>query len=120
MGQGVFTSLPLLVAEELGVDWGAITIEQAGPDPRMGNQLVGGSGSMSSDNDPIPGRPGDGPMLNWVDVGPDFFRAHGVGAVAASTPGCCFGSGDFAELKQPSETSSEPSRKQRDITAHRE
>lgn len=48
----------------------------------LSNFAVGGSGSMSSDNVPIPGRPGDGPMLNWVDVGPDFFKAHGVGAVA--------------------------------------
>ena len=46
MGQGVFTSLPLLVAKELRVEWSSISIEQAGPDPRMGNQLVGGSGSI--------------------------------------------------------------------------
>lgn len=53
MGQGVFTSLPLLVAEELRVDWAAISIEQAGPDPRMGNQLVGGSGSIRESYEPL-------------------------------------------------------------------
>ena len=46
MGQGVYTSLPMLVAEELSVDWSTITIVQAGAGQQYGNQLVGGSGSI--------------------------------------------------------------------------
>lgn len=46
MGQGVFTAVPMLVAEELAVDWSTITIVQAGAGAQYGNQLVGGSGTM--------------------------------------------------------------------------
>ena len=46
MGQGVYTSLPMLVAEELSVDWSTIKIVQAGAGQQYGNQLVGGSGSI--------------------------------------------------------------------------
>ena len=50
MGQGTYTSLPMLVAEELEVDLSAIGIEAAPPDPAVygfdGDQSTGGSTSI--------------------------------------------------------------------------
>ncbi len=46
MGQGVKTALPMMVAEELDVDWERIEIAQADWDPRLQNQFSGGSLSV--------------------------------------------------------------------------
>ena len=46
MGQGVKTALPMMIAEELDVDWASIEIEQADWDPRLENQFSGGSLSV--------------------------------------------------------------------------
>ena len=46
MGQGVRTSLAMLVAEELDADWDLVRVEQAPFDARYGNQGTGGSGSV--------------------------------------------------------------------------
>lgn len=47
MGQGIRTSLPMVVADELGADWNKINVVQAdGNETRYGNQNTDGSRSM--------------------------------------------------------------------------
>ncbi|GJH10662.1 xanthine dehydrogenase family protein molybdopterin-binding subunit [Caballeronia novacaledonica] len=52
MGQGVYTALPMLIAEELDVPLDSVTIDHAPPneklftDPLLGGQLTGGSTSV--------------------------------------------------------------------------
>ena len=53
MGQGVRTSLPMILAEELEADWSQIQIEQAGASTLFGDQTTGGSASVRSCWDPM-------------------------------------------------------------------
>lgn len=52
MGQGVYTTLPMLIAEELDADWARTVVELATADPAFGNpsrrgiQVTGGSDSV--------------------------------------------------------------------------
>ncbi len=46
MGQGVHTSMPMLVAEELECDWRSVRVEQAPTGPEFGNMSTGGSRSV--------------------------------------------------------------------------
>lgn len=53
MGQGVFTSLPMLLAEELDVDLASVAIEQAPTDAGVYNHGTGGSASIRTSFEPL-------------------------------------------------------------------
>src|SRR5213594_1892805 len=50
MGQGVMTSMPMLVAEELDIDWNKIKTEWAPADPKFGNPNFGGAQLTAGSN----------------------------------------------------------------------
>jgi isoquinoline 1-oxidoreductase beta subunit len=47
MGQGIMTALPMILAEELSLDWKQVSIEQAPTDPKIYDLGTGGSGSVA-------------------------------------------------------------------------
>ncbi|HYQ81738.1 MAG TPA: xanthine dehydrogenase family protein molybdopterin-binding subunit [Anaeromyxobacteraceae bacterium] len=53
MGQGVHTSMPMLVAEELECDWKSVRIQQAPTEPRFGQMSTGGSRSVRGSWTPL-------------------------------------------------------------------
>ena len=53
MGQGVRTSLPMILADELGADWSHVTIVQAMPGPNFKRLGTGGSGSVQGSWKPL-------------------------------------------------------------------
>ena len=53
MGQGVRTALAMILADELGADWSAISIEQASPGPGYEDLSTGGSDSVEDGWPPL-------------------------------------------------------------------
>lgn len=53
IGTGVRTSLAMIVAEELGVAWETVKVEQAVADSKYGSMMIGGSASVRSSWRPL-------------------------------------------------------------------
>ncbi len=47
MGQGIMTAVPMILAEELCLDWSKVRIQQAPTNPAIYNHGTGGSGSVA-------------------------------------------------------------------------
>ncbi len=78
MGQGVLTSLPMLLAEELEADWRTLQFEQTGADkaytnPVIGTQLTGGSSSVRGFWEPL-GRAGAAARMMLVAAAANAWR----------------------------------------------
>lgn len=46
MGQGIVTSVPQIIADEMGANWDSVSAVLGGADPKYGNQSTGGSASI--------------------------------------------------------------------------
>lgn len=53
MGQGIFTTLPMILAEELDVDWASVKVEQAPTNPAWYDHSTGGSSSVRTSFTPL-------------------------------------------------------------------
>ncbi|RYD22002.1 MAG: xanthine dehydrogenase family protein molybdopterin-binding subunit [Verrucomicrobiaceae bacterium] len=53
MGQGVLTSIPMILAEELDIDWKTVKLEIGKTDPAYGNQMSVGSQTVRNTYQPM-------------------------------------------------------------------
>src|SRR5260370_22358060 len=54
MGQGIMTALPMILAEEVCVDWNTVKVQQAPTNPKIYDLGTGGSGSVAGSWLPLP------------------------------------------------------------------
>lgn len=53
LGQGALNLLPMMIAEELDVDWKMVHVVRSGVGPQYGGQITGGSSATPSNWDPM-------------------------------------------------------------------
>src|SRR5258708_33140329 len=81
MGQGTYTSLPMLVAEELAIDLNQVRLERAPPDaksysdPLLGEQATGGATAIRGAFEPLR-RGGAGARPSLVAAAAPHCRPH--------------------------------------------
>ena len=108
MGQGTYTGLATIVAEELDADWSKVRVESAPADHKRYNNLswgpaqgTGGSSAMANSWEqlrrspvplPLPGGALDRSVATWMDDG--FFARWAIGAF----PSAATMAGDLREL----------------------
>src|SRR5947208_12783409 len=53
LGQGALNLLPMMIAEELDVDWKSVRIVRSGVVPQYGGQITGGSSATPTNCEPM-------------------------------------------------------------------
>lgn len=98
-GQGIRTTLPQIIADELDVDWAQVKVQQADLDPKFGGQTEGGSRAIPSNyrNMRLVGAGGRQLMLaaaaqQWNVPQTELTTASGVVTHAASRRTATYGS----------------------------
>jgi isoquinoline 1-oxidoreductase beta subunit len=102
MGQGIMTALPMILAEEVCVDWKHVRVEQAPTNPKIYDLGTGGSGSVAGSWLPLR-RAGAAAREMLVaaaaqkwEVGPDTCKAEN-GQVAHGNPKRYLSYGELVE-----------------------
>lgn len=62
----------------------------------LSDNNAGGSGNKTSNNLPVPGQLGDGPSLQQIMIGPDFFHTYGAHLLAGRVFENAYGSDDIS------------------------
>lgn len=113
MGQGVRTSLAMILAEELGVDLDQVTVERAGADEGFGSQVTSGSGSITDSFRPLR-LAGAAARMTLVDAAARHWGADAAscrverGEVIDGASGARIGYGDLVALVDTADGSGSP------------
>ena len=88
MGQGPYTSVPMMVAEELDADWARVRVEQAGVDQAFANPIFGMQATGGSTSGAISSRSGSAKSM--ISAGTRY--ACRSSSISSSAPSSKYGS----------------------------